>query len=114
MEERSPMSGGHDLSFAAVCTDSELAAPHNLGPTFKNEAIARLWLSNYLTYTAESLELDGDTEGHAAAYRDAAPCVRRHGHATVGHIHYKVQTKDAGLKAPLPYGRVNGRAPSST
>jgi len=46
--------------------------PRPLGPQFRNLAIARLWLGNFLAATADSLELEGDHDGLAAAYRGAA------------------------------------------
>ncbi|GAA2638636.1 hypothetical protein SMC26_39975 [Actinomadura fulvescens] len=67
--------------------------PHNLGPPFRNPVIARLWLSNYLAATADSMELDGDHDDLAAAYRDAVAPMRKHGHATVGSLRYEICPK---------------------
>ncbi|GAA2637197.1 hypothetical protein SMC26_08000 [Actinomadura fulvescens] len=99
-----PTTHGEQI-FLAVCRDTTPAGepgvdepgrhrPHTLGPPFRNQAIARLWLSNYLAASADSLELDGDHDGTAAAYREAVPQMRKHGHATIGTVCYEVIAKD--------------------
>ncbi|MFG2003961.1 hypothetical protein ACGFNU_32870 [Spirillospora sp. NPDC048911] len=88
------MASLEEQIFLAVCTENAGAGvPHNLGPPFRNAVIARLWLSNYLAATAESLELDGDHDDLAALYRDAVGPMRKHGNATVGDIHYEIRIK---------------------
>jgi hypothetical protein len=87
-----------EVTYLVVCSEPATApasAPRNLGPQFFNAAIARLWLSNYLISTADSLELDGDRHSLADAYRAAASAARKDGSAVVGTIHYQVTTQPA-------------------
>lgn len=44
-------AGVSQQSYLAVCTQAAGpdAGEHNLGPAWRNEVIARLWLANYLS-----------------------------------------------------------------
>src|SRR5688572_4419491 len=103
------MGSSEEQIYLAVCIETAAPeggdrgvdddAPHNLGPPFRNAVIARLWLSNYLAATADSLELDGDHDDLVTAYREAVAPMRKHGNAAVGSVRYEVRAKP-GEEAP--------------
>ncbi|MGK5553423.1 hypothetical protein ACSNOI_17565 [Actinomadura kijaniata] len=86
------MSAEIDWLFQAVCveTGGPDAAPHALSPRFRNRTVARRWLGNYLTYSADNLQRDGD-QLQAAAFRTAAVRARTDGQAVIGTVHYRVR-----------------------
>lgn len=69
-------------------------APHPLSPRFRDQMIARRWLGDYLRYSADNLNRDGDHD-QATAFRAAITPVRADGHSDVGTVHHRVLSASA-------------------